>query len=59
MLVDYDTVEKVEEFGYPREFILQSLEQYDMNDSTTCYFLLEKDKLVHGFTYVDKSLENI
>jgi len=38
-------VEKVEEFGYPRAFIMESLENYEMNDSATCYFLLVKERL--------------
>ena len=48
--MDYESVEKVEEFGYPHEFIVSSLEQFDMNDATTCYFLLEKDRMVLGYS---------
>jgi len=43
--IDEQCVEQVEEFGYPREFILHSLEHFDLNDAATCYFLLEKDRI--------------
>jgi hypothetical protein len=39
-------VKKVQEFGYPKIFIVESLEKYEMNDASTSYFLLEKDKLI-------------
>jgi hypothetical protein len=38
-------INKVQIFGYPRNFIVESLEKYEMNDASTSYFLLEKDKL--------------
>jgi hypothetical protein len=37
-------VEKVETYGYPRPFILDSLENFEMNDAATCYFLLDKER---------------
>ena len=43
-MIDHEVVERVEEFGYPREFILTSLENYEMNDASTSYYLLEKEK---------------
>jgi len=43
-------VEKVEEFGYPREFVVNSIEQMEMNDAVCNYFLMEKDKIVNGFS---------
>ena len=42
--IDYDIVYKVEEFGYPKQFIVESLEKYDMNDAATSYFLLAREK---------------
>lgn len=43
-LLDYEIVERVELFGYPRQFIINSIENYEMNDAGTCYFLLDKDR---------------
>jgi len=39
-------VERVEAFGYPRQFIIKSLEHFDMNDAATNYFLLDKEKQI-------------
>lgn len=43
--VDQDLVEKIEaQIGYPRTLITQSVEQLEMNDAATCYYLLDKVK---------------
>ena len=44
ILIDYEVVEKVEHFGFPRKFIIESIENYDMNDAATNYYLLDKEK---------------
>jgi len=44
ILIDYEVVERVEVFGYPRQFIIESIEKYDMNDAATNYYLLDKEK---------------
>ncbi|CDW72434.1 protein kinase domain containing protein [Stylonychia lemnae] len=44
ILIDYEVVERVEVFGYPRQFIIDSIEKYDMNDAATNYYLLDKEK---------------
>jgi hypothetical protein len=44
IFVDYEVVERVEVFGYPRQFIVESLENYEMNDAATNYFLMDKEK---------------
>ena len=42
--MDWDVVEKVEAFGYPRHFIVESVEKFEMNDAVTCYFLMDKER---------------
>ena len=37
-------VERVEAYGYPRSYIIKSLEKFDLNDATTNYYLLDKEK---------------
>jgi hypothetical protein len=34
-------VERVERYGYPKKFIMDSLENFGMNDASTNYFLFE------------------
>ena len=42
LVLDFQVIDKVELYGYPYEFIVKSLEQFDMNDATTGYYLLDK-----------------
>lgn len=42
--LDYETVERVEDFGYPRQFIIHSLEHKEMNDAATSYYLLFQER---------------
>lgn len=44
ILIDYEVVERVENYGYPRNFIVNSIENNEMNDAGTCYYLLDKEK---------------
>ena len=44
-MIDMEVVEQVEDFGYPREFVLKTLEEKELNDATTCYFLIDKDRI--------------
>jgi hypothetical protein len=40
-------VEQLElNIGYPRGFIIESVEGHGMNDASTCYYLLDKDRMM-------------
>ena len=47
--VDFDLIERIEEFGYPRSFIEESIENNEMNNATTGYYLLERAKYQTSF----------
>ena len=49
MEIDHGIVDQVEEFGYPRHFVESSIENLEMNDATTGYYLLEKSKYDGAF----------
>jgi len=49
MGLDEDLVRKVMELGYPREFVVSSVEGNEMNDAATVYSLLEKAKMARAF----------
>ena len=39
-------MERIEHtIGYPRNFIIESVEGHEMNDAATCYYLLDKDRM--------------
>jgi hypothetical protein len=40
IIVEESIVAQVEEFGYPKEFILKGLSLHDLNYATTAYLLL-------------------
>ena len=40
IMVEESIVAQVEEFGYPKEFILKGLNHHDLNYATTAYLLL-------------------
>jgi hypothetical protein len=43
--IDSEVVDRIESrIGYPRALIVQSVEQLEMNDAATCYYLLDKAK---------------
>jgi hypothetical protein len=52
-VVDYNVVDKVEQFGYPKSFIIRSVEQFEMNDAATCYYLLEKEDKFQNNHYIE------
>ena len=43
--VDQDTIRKIETFGFPRQFILNSLEYKSLNHAYAAYHLLITDKI--------------
>ena len=43
-ILDNEVVSRVNEFGYPKKFIEESVRHLEMNDASACYFLMEKDK---------------
>ena len=45
LLLDEDIVSRVSEYGYPKNFVRNTLENKDMNDSGTIYYLLKKPSL--------------
>lgn len=44
IMIDQDVVEKVTHFGYPKQYVVSSLQHFELNDATANYFLLEKEK---------------
>lgn len=44
-VIDEEVIKQVEEMGYTRDYILKSLNNNDLNHSTTCYYILHNNKL--------------
>ena len=40
MRIEEDALQVVERFGYPRDFVKESLVRGDINHATACYYLL-------------------
>ena len=47
-----EIVKRVEEYGYPGKFIVQSIKEFEMNDASTCYYLTEKEKFSFTGSYI-------